>query len=261
MANLVIPDTRFEMPDLLVPGKKPIGPVCIDHSIISGRYACYLFRDYVERFESENVGSVGDCYIAGSTIQAESAIVTNKRGNRCLEIQAPSSNVYFSQAVNIPFWADAKTKWSFLWIGEFTNITGGFYPLSLGSSNGGVTLFSRTGAQDLDVQINDDTSSQSWDSDLNGGGSTWLNVGDSVGVAFAANGAYATLDVFNYTTQVRWGNAGSLNDALGSVVTQSVICPSGQTVQHELLLMNYKTWPRTLCQSLLRNPYQFLEPA
>jgi len=46
MANLILPDPRMEMPELLEPGRKPVGPVEIDrgHPLARGLVGCYLFR-------------------------------------------------------------------------------------------------------------------------------------------------------------------------------------------------------------------------
>jgi len=39
MANLILPDPRMEMPELLEPGRKPIGPVSIDRDHWAGKHA------------------------------------------------------------------------------------------------------------------------------------------------------------------------------------------------------------------------------
>jgi len=43
MANLILPDPRMEMPELLEPGRKPIGPVSIDRDHWAGKYCRYAF--------------------------------------------------------------------------------------------------------------------------------------------------------------------------------------------------------------------------
>jgi len=55
MANLILPDPRMEMPELLEPGRKPIGPVEVDRSNKMGRsiYGYTLFRNNLLHVDSD----------------------------------------------------------------------------------------------------------------------------------------------------------------------------------------------------------------
>lgn len=94
--SLYLPDARFEMPELLVPGRKPTGPVVVDrqHNLARSLQVAYLFKPSSVARDSAR-GNHGTLYNMQPTFTKDGLYFDGS--NDIVKINSPSMNI-----TNIP---------------------------------------------------------------------------------------------------------------------------------------------------------------
>jgi hypothetical protein len=116
MAGFFIPDQRFEMPELLEPGRKPVGPVVIDrnHYLSRGIVGCYIFNDgaHTTDLAGNNHGvDVGDV-IRGVKKNGKYVYTLNQNGDDRIDLGSITSDNPLSGQATQEMSVYALFEWS-----------------------------------------------------------------------------------------------------------------------------------------------------
>ena len=87
MANLILPDPRMEMPELLEPGRKPIGPVEVDwsHSLAKSLAQCWLFNSMRDLVHGDELTLYNDAWLGPNGLEIPSSTAGASSTNRLVD--------------------------------------------------------------------------------------------------------------------------------------------------------------------------------
>ena len=255
--RLILP-SRFEMPELMVPGKKPIGDVVVNSSMIGPDHALYLCNDLRLTSGDPTAGHLSDSN-QSSYLSVKTSIFRKRY------IQHSGGDMTTFPGGDGSFFRRTKLKFSTLIITTPISTIAGYQFLRLGGAGttGGIAFSHRKAGFDLDITLYNLSGTTIITSDGDGNINTWLANGNWFGIVLTVNGTAITVDAYNYSTNLGWFATVEMSDTMGSTTYNTFFGSEAADAESglEVLLAEYKTWPRAFAKSLLRDPYQFLEPA